>query len=1257
MAQGPGSGRSKEKWKQSKKTTQFVKDNFKRRVCCTFVGRDGREDSECVCRLARSEHAQPVTVGEAHVPWAWETNTRQEATDAFGDMDFQRFGERNKPYVRLSPDTDMNKVLKLMANYWQLSPPNLLISVTGGAKDFQVKSGLRAKFQKGLIKAALPTGAWVITGGMNDGVMRYVGEAVRNYEKLASSKESKAVTIGVAPWGCLKNREQLVRGEGKWPAKYPIVPSSTPESGMAYLDPDHSHFLLVDNGTHKTWKTEIPFRTKLEQEIKEKYGVPACLLVLEGGEGTLENWFSALQNGIPTVIIKGSGRVADILAFAYQNLKFDEQKNIYDDRGEKTTSRIAFLDADTRSKIREMMRDRAKLPVKNLDTSMQQVFSICSYHDKVSVFEMDHVNSATDIDLAILNSILQDFSKIEKQLELALQWDRADVARDKILTDDVIRTGSLTPSMLEVLLEKAIVKDRVEFVELFLSCQVQVELNNFLTPERLTGLYKEIPQHFLLYELLTKSCNNYPDEFKLADIDSVLMRLMGPDYKAAPLHSSSTPGSQQVMISPALKLFVWSVLMGYKDMSMVFWREGKEQVGAALFAHAIFTKMHKLTHDREFSERFETYANEYNQLAVGVLSVCFKQDPGYTDNLLTRSMANFGHLTCTALALQAENREFLSQSACQSLVEEQYNRPLLPRLPRWKLYPAVLLPLLVWWILPRGAACKKRQGLATRRNASIRYRNYNSNNNRSSIPLTGVAGGSTALLNNSQLDLNFTTEDDPGDANCCCSALQRLRLFYSCPRVKLYMDVSSHVLFVVLYSYFLVVVLSEDFQWPEPILIVYGLSFLMQELREFCSNEARSVPSRFRRYFAQGWNRYDDILILTFILAFVLRFCLSGDSFILVRIAFVFNFNMCFFRILSTFAASRHLGPLVTMIRGMMKDILYFFLFLLMFVASYAISSEAILYPNTELGLLTFYHIPRKAYWQIYGELFLDDLEGTGSCSKNASVYSAHPENRCPTTVGRYFVPMLMGVYILLTNVLLLNLLIAMFNDTYQRIKGATNKHWAFLRFRLINDLSYRPRLPHPLLILSYLMDVCVWLRAKCTKCASSTATSSPHETERLQDEEQKLIHWENAIADEYIVGATRAQDRDHRNMRDVIPSVGMTDPTVVERLAKLENQIESTAQTLLRVERTLEASLKPRGKTHFDSSDDLSRHRSLRLNLQSRMSPYHMFKDVNRFPVPDDKVPWSVSGLFFVGLPHLPFDLLFSSSSPRPPRSRDSRW
>ena len=54
-------------------------------------------------------------------------------------------------------------------------------------------------------------GAWILTGGLREGVGRCVGEAVRDHSTAASSlSHTRVIALGIAPWGLVHNRQQLV---------------------------------------------------------------------------------------------------------------------------------------------------------------------------------------------------------------------------------------------------------------------------------------------------------------------------------------------------------------------------------------------------------------------------------------------------------------------------------------------------------------------------------------------------------------------------------------------------------------------------------------------------------------------------------------------------------------------------------------------------------------------------------------------------------------------------------------------------------------------------------------------------------------------------------------------------------------------------------------------------------------------------------------------------------------------------------------
>jgi transient receptor potential cation channel subfamily M member 3 len=110
---------------------------------------------------------------------------------------------------------------------------------------FSLQPKLARVFRKGLLKAAKTTGAWIITSGINSGVVQHVAASIEAAITGYKAK-SKIVSIGIAPWGLLKRRQDFV-GNGKIVSYHPQ--SISPKGRFAVLNNRHSFFLLADNGT------------------------------------------------------------------------------------------------------------------------------------------------------------------------------------------------------------------------------------------------------------------------------------------------------------------------------------------------------------------------------------------------------------------------------------------------------------------------------------------------------------------------------------------------------------------------------------------------------------------------------------------------------------------------------------------------------------------------------------------------------------------------------------------------------------------------------------------------------------------------------------------------------------------------------------------------------------------------------------------------------------------------------------------------
>lgn len=64
---------------------------------------------------------------------------------------------RLSQYIRLSLETSAETVVRFMQEAWNLPKPDLIISVTGGAKNCDMSARLRKIFQSGLVSAAITT--------------------------------------------------------------------------------------------------------------------------------------------------------------------------------------------------------------------------------------------------------------------------------------------------------------------------------------------------------------------------------------------------------------------------------------------------------------------------------------------------------------------------------------------------------------------------------------------------------------------------------------------------------------------------------------------------------------------------------------------------------------------------------------------------------------------------------------------------------------------------------------------------------------------------------------------------------------------------------------------------------------------------------------------------------------------------------------------------------------------------------------------
>ena len=103
------------------------------------------------------------------------------------------------------------------------------------------------------------------------------------------------------------------------------------------LDPNHTHFVMVDDGTVGQFGAEVALRTDCEQLLRHDLGVPGVQLVVQGGPNTLTTVMSSLITNCPVLLVKESGGCAQLIAdFVEPLLAEAEQLPQYDEAGARS---------------------------------------------------------------------------------------------------------------------------------------------------------------------------------------------------------------------------------------------------------------------------------------------------------------------------------------------------------------------------------------------------------------------------------------------------------------------------------------------------------------------------------------------------------------------------------------------------------------------------------------------------------------------------------------------------------------------------------------------------------------------------------------------------------------------------------------------------------------------------------------------------------------------------------------------------------
>ncbi|XP_067945054.1 transient receptor potential cation channel subfamily M member-like 2 [Watersipora subatra] len=650
-----------------------------------------------------------------------------------------RLLENRSDYIRLNDDDEQYDLFKLLLDHWQLPEPKLVVSIVGGAKRFQFdKSRASTMFKQGLLDLTTTTGAWILTPGSNNGVYEMVGSAVKDHlDATGSSSMNNIVLLGIAAWGSVAERQRLESstGEGSFPAVYPITEvvgnqrsqenaNSANVKRTEPLDPNHSHFILVDNGSRNTFGGESKWGQNFEKSLTshvlassgssssegDAVHIPMVTLLVNGGDGSLEGCSESLPAQIPLLAVAGSGRAAEIVV----QLKALCQ-------GQTNATLIA------NGKLTEIyQRVMGKDPS---DAVINSLRIIASYHKYISVFDLNQLGIDSDeigLDRAIISALYHkdnlDISKMKAQMKLAISWNRADYARDEIFDvhGRLYRQFMKEKTFLHKIVTEALLQNLPDFVELLL--EHGLNLTTFVTRECLQSLYEKSMEKKDGYSRFVSSLfppsvsdspgccigmrsSQKPEDY-MDRVGEMLKFILGHTYPniykvdgSNNSLSSKNVDGKQVYTDPAQHLFLWATLFNRMDLAKLFWRLSEDQIAGAIVGAAIMQGMARESNHEESIDITASYlanSRKFEKLANGILDCCWSTDRQYTSEMLVREAPNWGRTTVLSMAYHGEMEEFLAQPACYTKLSKIWRGDIALRTHLGLIVLFAFLPLMAF---------------------------------------------------------------------------------------------------------------------------------------------------------------------------------------------------------------------------------------------------------------------------------------------------------------------------------------------------------------------------------------------------------------------------------------------------------------------------------------------------------------------------------------------------------------------------------
>ncbi|KAF8787695.1 Transient receptor potential cation channel like protein [Argiope bruennichi] len=1207
-----------------------------------------------------------------------------------GEIFFWRnfgYDQEGRPYLKVNHDANMEDTGHILQE-WKLGTPRIVLVVMSNVAPLSQWTNTRQikNFQKGLISATNTTDMWILTNGINVGVTKIIGDAVHEEINRRNSKNhfqknhqsdpnSRIVVIGVARQDLLNhgdnfdgsNQRVEIENEG-----------NKIEEQKFDLNPDHTHFLIVKDGTiNKTGINYFLLRlqhylaSSLEQPRKSAstyrlnrcalgiLEIPVVAVLFQGGTDCARLVLDHLKRHLPLVVMKGTGGLADILGFAYSEINQRPQgiadaefceNYLKPELSRKISEKFPKLRDNSLS--RNIFRDRIIDCIRYAKQNEQIYLTVLNIYEHNCNLE----NLGNHLLRSLFKSQVIDntnwHAQMHKDLYLTLDWNSPHVAMSEVFMKDPSNKFKIDKDFFD---EAILRPQRESFVDLFLNQGFQV--HKYLTPRRLILLFRKVRHQEFFQTVCWEGAMGYGpmNEIKRNFIETDLNWLIEKitslenfvssqelSLNAMGMYTSDPSAAER---KAKVLLTFWAIFTNRIVLAKTLWKHADQPIHLALVLSMMIERLSLYVNDTSLKAEMEESSGEFADIATSMLDACYLDTPDRAFDVLNEESPGWAYNTAVDIAAEAQNKRFLSHICCQKWLTNEFFGKIKIRELSWGVFTVpisikvllcafLIFPMYAWTIF------QTKECISTEEDKDmVDFESETESDDKNLIKEPppekilkkwSVQRTWNVVKWNPSTFRRYVIHHPP--------LWKMIYLMWSAPITKFW---TFQMFYIVYLAFFSIAVL-----WPS--CGNYILDIIVCCWTSLLALESVHPAVRMRKkYKAKAFvlKILEIIVMFVFVILYIVGRLLPVtliDPYS-TRVILCLGLIYFYYRIIYIYLPiSPTLGPLLYRVKLMvLVDFINFMRMTILVIISGGIVIHAVMYPDYPFNKELF----RRTFHKAWFSLFLTpitDLSGEVRCNSliysktsNASVCRAgeYEDWKCPS-VGLWAYIFNIQYFVLL-KLILLTLLYALFSATASKLSAESDAIWKFQRYHLVVDFSNRLRLPAPLNIISYLIilvQISKWLiyHIFCCTCKNRNLP------EDLKSDGRRFsikdyTYW-NQLAQEYDASQqTKEMEQGIlEKQMDMIRSL-------MEDFVYHKQMMQSLKSSVRELERLMNYShvhlenirhLANRETSVFSAWDSMGDpgNRSLPpvMNILSRRSPYPGTR-VQRFPVPDKYVPWEV--------------------------------